>query len=391
MASLEQQSNAHSSLSLALETLTDSVSGALAALPHDQPHHDASDKSSVLAPADGISLLDTKNEVLLSYLQTLAFFLLLQVRRLNAQPLQRASGLSQDVTTQEQEVVNRLVELRSYLERGVKPLENRLKYQVDKILKAADDAERTQRIAAGKKETKRKDIAGGSDTDSSTGSKMSGASSDEDETEEDEDIDELAYRPNLAALSKGTKDTENPATSTKSTPGDGVYRPPKIKPTALPMEASDRRSDREPRRPAKSRVIDEFVSAEMSVAPMAEPSIGSTIRAGGREVRTQRQREIEAERRSYEETNFVRLPKESKKDRAQRGAKRQGGFGGEDWRSLGEGADRIERLTRRNKGAGGALEKSRKRRLTEDGPRGDGVSIGEGFEKRRKKVAGWKK
>ncbi|KAK2841657.1 hypothetical protein FQN49_006033, partial [Arthroderma sp. PD_2] len=140
----------------------------------------------------------------------------------------------------------------------------------------------------------------------------------------------------------------------------------------------------------KSKAIDEFVGAEMSAAPMAEPSIGSTIRAGGRHVSTQQDRAKEEERRTYEETNLLRLPKESKKERAKRGGNRRGGYGGEEWQGLGEGVDRIHRLTQRKKDSGGALQRSRKR-ATEDGPRGDGLNIGERFDKRQKTIASWKK
>ncbi|QVM05885.1 hypothetical protein D8B26_000592 [Coccidioides posadasii str. Silveira] len=379
------------SLSTVLGALTDSISSALSSLPSNTPHEESGDGASILPPVDGISLLDTKNEILLSYLQNLVFLLLLQVRQVSAPQPAPGTTRRNVVGSQPDEVIKKLTELRVYLERGTKPLEGKLKYQIDKVLKATDDAERAQRSSLAKKPRTRRENIGSDDDDNSSAESDFSDEGTELDSEEDEEIDELAYRPNLAAFSRGAQDTAEKAASQKSNAADGIYRPPKIKPTALPAEFSDRRSDREGRRPGKSRVIDEFVSAEMSAAPTAEPSIGSTIRAGGREVRTLRQREIETERRTYEETNFVRLPKESKKDRAKKGGNKQGGFGGEDWRSLGEGADRIKRLTRRGRGSGGVLEKSRKRRLTEDGPRGDGINVGEGFEKRRKKIAGWKK
>ncbi|KAI5303884.1 hypothetical protein KEM55_000328, partial [Ascosphaera atra] len=124
------------------------------------------------------------------------------------------------------------------------------------------------------------------------------------------------------------------------------------------------------------------------------PSIGTTIRQGGRSVRSEAERQRERERREYEEMNLTRLPNESKKERAKRGGNaqsRMGGYGGEDFRGLGASADRIASLTKRGKGSGSVLDRSRKRRATEDGPRGDGRSVGEGFEKRRKKIASWKK
>ncbi|KKA18082.1 hypothetical protein T310_7966 [Rasamsonia emersonii CBS 393.64] len=307
---------------------------------------------------------------------------------------------------------------------GVRPLEGRLKYQIDKVVKAAEDAERSQRAAEAAKKAKDKkkkkkktkaqvssDQSGSDDNDDREEEEVSDFASDEqsdgeevsDEEEEDEEededeeeeIDEMAYRPNISAFTKGMQaEAEKQKASKeakKSTSSDGIYRPPKIKPTALPTTDSERK-EKEERRPKKSSVIDEFVTTEMSSAPVAEPSIGSTIQRGGRHVLTQKEREEEKERREYEEMNLVRLPKESKKERAKK-RRREGTFGGEEFRLLGESADRIERLTRRAGGSSrsSVLEKSRKRKHTEDGPRDDGTAIGQIFEKRRKKIESWKK
>ncbi|KAL1954739.1 hypothetical protein VTO42DRAFT_739 [Malbranchea cinnamomea] len=396
-----------SSLSQLLETIQSSLSSAISSLPSVKPLDESSDAdlASIVPPADGISLLDTKSEILLSYLQNLVFLILLQVRQLSAST-QPDGTAQQDTDTGSQvlrAVTQKLVELRVYLERGVRPLEGKLKYQIDKVLKAAEDQQRQQQQQQQqqqKAKKSRQDRDGSESEGSRSGSddeSGSHASSDEgseeveeEEEEEDQDVDELAYRPNLAAFSRAAQEEAKAKATAKSTTStDGIYRPPKIKPTALPPLESDRRPREERRQ--KSRLIDEFVQAEMSSAPMVEPSIGSTIRAGGRVMKTQRDREKEAERTEYEETNLVRLPKESKKERAKRARRERLGFGGEDWQSLGEGADRIQRLTKRSRESGGVLERSRKRKATEDGPRSDGVNVGEIFEQRRKKVATWKR
>ena len=147
--------------------------------------------------------------------------------------------------------------------------------------------------------------------------------------------------------------------------------------------------EKEARKPGKSATLDEFVSTELSSAPLAEPSIGSTIVDRGRTVKSEKAKQEERERREYEERNYVRLPKESKKERAKKGGRKDAGYGGEEWRGLGEGIDRIERLTKRKGGeARSALEKRRKR-PTEDGPRGGGgVEVGQGFQKRLKTLDG---
>ncbi|CRG91574.1 hypothetical protein PISL3812_08624 [Talaromyces islandicus] len=375
-------------LSSVLETLTTCLTSASTSLPSSGEN----DGPSIVPPTDGISLLDVKSEILLSYMQNLVFLILDQLHRVRKRDQGKVSS---------EEIVKKLIELRVYLDRGVRPLEGRLKYQIDKVVKAADDAERTSRPqskSAVKKRGKSADVDTSEEEESSEGSESDGSQSDDDE--EEEEIDEMAYRPNISAFSKSIqkpeRDSKAQAKDKKEQPSDGIYRPPRIKPTALPTtESRERNRDRD-RRSKKSSVIDEFVSTEMSSAPMAEPSIGSTIQRGGRQVMSKQDRERETERRTYEESNFVRLPKESKKERSKRQARegpRAGGFGGEEFRLLGEGADRIGRLTKRAAGSSrdGALEKSRKRRFTEDGPRGDGAAMGQSFDKRRKKVEGWKK
>ncbi|KAJ5174173.1 uncharacterized protein N7482_000050 [Penicillium canariense] len=378
MASAETAPARAQTLSTLLEGLTSCLTSASSSLP--APRKDAPTDVSIAPPQDGISLLDTKSEILLSYLHNLVFLIILQLRQSSLNSKSDAPEDAADSSLRD-EAVKKLVELRVFLDRGVRPLEGRLKYQVDKVVKAAEDAERVESSAQPKKSKKKVASHGKSEDDDEA------SDSEADDSEED-DMDEMAYRPNVAAFSKGKVEQKQPeAKATREEPSDGIYRPPKIMPTALP---TTERRERQDRRPRRSNVIDEFVSAEMSAAPMAEPSIGSTIIDGGRQTKSKKDREHEAERTRYEETNFVRLPKETKKELAKRGGGRDTTYGGDEWKGLTEGADRIERLTRRSKNSGSALEKSRKRR-NEDGQRGDGVGMGEIFDKRRKKVDSWKR
>ncbi|CAO2654323.1 Nn.00g110560.m01.CDS01 [Neocucurbitaria sp. VM-36] len=355
------------SLESLLGTLTSSIQSATEALPSDD----------VSPPKEGISLLDVKNELLLSYLQNLVFLIILKLR----------SRSSSDGEKQEQgfhpqaEVVQKLIELRVYLEKGVRPLENRLKYNIDKIIRTADDATRRITQATSKPKSRQSKVDEGSDSDvSDTGSAGSA------QTEEDYE-DEMSFAPNKAAVSRkksGVAEERAPASAK-----DGIYRPPKITPVAMPT--TENREARRERRPGKSATLDEFVASELSSAPIAEPSIGSTITHGGRHTKSERERREEAERREYEESNFTRLAPESKKEQAKKRARQQdGGFGGEEWRSLGAGIDRIERLTQKKGGKLGTLEKSRKRPVG-DGPRGSGSAAGDAFEKRRKVVSKYRR
>ncbi|KAJ4347087.1 uncharacterized protein N0V89_011023 [Didymosphaeria variabile] len=347
------------SLESLLGTLTTSIQSATEAIPKDD----------VLPPKEGISLLDVKNELLLSYLQNLVFLIVLKLR---------ARKEEQDLGPQD-EVVQKLVELRVYLEKGVRPLENRLKYQIDRIIRAADDASRkvTQTSKAAKAKPLKAEAESDADTDASAAD-SDGAMS------EDEKMEISGPRPGRFSRDKMSAASKTVASK------DGIYRPPRIAPVSMPTTES--REERHARRPGKSATLDEFVATELSAAPIAQPSIGSTIVEGGRRTKSDRERKEETERREYEESNYVRLPAKSKKDLAKQRSmdRRGGGFGGEEWRGLGAGLERIERLTQKKGGSSGTLEKSRKRPI-EDGPRGSGSAIGDAFEKRRKVVARYRK
>ncbi|KAI3556859.1 Sas10/Utp3/C1D family protein [Colletotrichum abscissum] len=350
---------APSTLPALLDSLTQSLTTSL----------DAAPKGSIAPPQNGISLLDTKNELLASYLQNLVFLILLKLRNANKQ-----SSDDDNAGGTMETVVKKLVELRLYLEKGVRPLEDKLRYQIEKILRAADDAERnTQAVKA----------AQGAGSDDSDDSASDGESGSDEEEEEEMKAAHLQARPD--AFVRPAAASSAVATAAKN----GVYRPPRIAPTIMPSE----RKEKSDRRPLKSHTMDEFIEHELSTAPIAEPSIGTTIVNGGRRMKTAADRKTEDERREYEEANFTRLPTSSKKAKKEEAMRTGNGkrmqFGGEEWRDLGEGVDRINRLTARKSGGGSSrdiLDKSRKRgRDTADGPRGSGqVEMGERFQKKAK-------
>ncbi|KAJ9626479.1 hypothetical protein H2203_004111 [Taxawa tesnikishii (nom. ined.)] len=356
------------SIAACLSSLTDAIGSAATALPSAE---------SILPSENGITLLDAKNELFLSYLQALALRNLEVIRSVKKH-ISAQNGDAEDTTEKDQklddQIVKDLVKHRVYLEKGVRPLEDRLKYQIDKVVRAADDEER----AATQKANPAVTTNGHVDKDQADGASEE---SDEDEEEEEEEINELAYRPNPSAFARPAV-AATASAKKNAIPEDGIYRPPRITATAMPT--TERREARD-RRPTKSATIDEYINTELSTAPVAEPSIGSTIVAGGRRNKGARERADEAERREYEETNLTRLPAQSKKEKAKYAARDRGGYGGEEWRGLGEGLDRIDRLTRKKSG-GGALEKSRKRKMTEDGPRGGGAEMGADFNRRKKRV-----
>ncbi|KAJ3527372.1 hypothetical protein NM208_g10731 [Fusarium decemcellulare] len=345
-----------------LTSLTQSLSSALEVTPK---------LAAIEHQKDGISLLDVKNELLLSYLQNLVFLILLKLRNSKTD----SENQDEDDSGLDESVRSKLVELRLYLERGARPLEEKLRFSIDRFLRTADDAERERKAS----ETKSKED--------------SGSGSEEEDSEEESDAEDISHKPgNLSAAPKFGKLVDDvTARQSREDEASGVYRPPKR--DRQVMDAPQRR-DKTDRRGNKSHTMEEFVSTELSAAPLAEPSIGTTIVQGGRKMKTDSERKEEAERREYEEMNFTRLPKESKKDKAQK-AKQAGRsgrmqFGGEEWHNLGEGVDRIDRLTKRKQAGSNVralLDKSRKRGIdTTDGPRGSGMGpgIGERFNKRVK-------
>lgn len=365
-----------------LDTLTASLHAASTSLG-------APEFPSVTPPENGISLLDVKNELLLSYLHNVVFLVLVKLRSGSLDGAKNGGEVGS-------EVVKDLVKLRLLLEKGVKPLETKLKYQIDKVVAAAVDDE----IAA-------------------AGAPAPGGEEEHEASEDDNEDDdygdyarprktaalavpvsaisntELSFRPNPLALAKPSA-PGLPASGEDAT--DGVYRPPRISATSMPelptttgkLDKEARNAERMGRK--KSHMLDEFVADEMSTAPMAQPSIGSTIVAGGRVMKSARERREETERRDYEESNFVRLPALSKKelrDRKRKGGDEEGQFGGEDWRSFAGDLDRLTKSTERSSGKSGRLlEKSRKRRGDDEvgGGAGGGRGLGENFERRRSKL-----
>ncbi|CEJ81444.1 hypothetical protein VHEMI01566 [[Torrubiella] hemipterigena] len=342
-------------------TLAQEATPTIAAIEHQQ---------------DGISLLDVKNELLLSYLQNLVFLILVKLR--NAKDSKKEpSDIDESVRTQ-------LVELRLYLEKGARPLEEKLRFSIERFLRSADDALREEK-------QRQEQLEKGSDDDEEDEDE-----DDEDDSEEDEEVKpskplHQKHGKNAAAPRFGTlvDDVTAKPAQRQDGPG-GVYKAPKRERQLMETQ----RKDKMERRPNRSRTMEEFVNSELSSAPMAEPSIGTTIVQGGRRMKTTDERKDEAERRDYEEANFVRLPSMSKKEKAKK-AKQSGRpamqFGGEEWHDLGQGIDRIDRLTKGKGGGKGSgvramLDKSRKRgRETTDGPRASGhVDMGDRFRKKVK-------
>ncbi|MCJ1275363.1 hypothetical protein MMC21_003166 [Puttea exsequens] len=314
-----------------LHTLLNSLNTSLSSASKSLP------TSVTLAPpSDGISLLDTKNELLLSYLHNLVFLILIKLRSQK----ENANDSADDALGGEAR--KKLVELRVYLEKGIRPLEGKLKYQIDKLVLAATDATNkpaSNGVARHLHAAKGAGAELGSEFDTFT---LPQADS------------EQIYRPNPAAFvrpSQADKKADQGRT--------GIYKPPRITPTAL--VSADRRQ--KPSKPRTSHTVDAFIREELDDAPIAEPSIGAGSGLRGRE------KEEEEERRGYEEMNLTRLPGEKKAKRRRPDEELSAGFGGLGDVDFGD-------------------LKSGKRKRREEGR---GLEIGEGWEKRKKRGVGRKR
>lgn len=369
---------ATATLSSLLSSLESSVTSAAASLPED---------TSSLKIEGGISLFDTKNELFLSYLHNLVFLILYKIRE------KKSTGHKDDNDVDGRawdDTVKNLVGLRLYSDKGVKPLENKLRYEIDRVIQAAEDAARvsaqipaTKKVGKSKKALRGAELVGDEQDDVEGGS---GSGSEDESAEDEEDEDDAsapapASRANAANLALPA--SYKAAQSMSKESSSGAYRPPRIAPTAMPTSSVEERKSRA--RPMKSRTMDEYIDEEISGAPTAMPSIGSNIVRSGRRTQTTQERKEDMERSNYEETNYVRLPALSKKEKRQREGGGNGrSYGGEEWRDIGADADRVMKSLGDGRRKPNKLEQSRKRGRDEaDGSGPNGMSS---FEKRKRRI-----
>ena len=315
-----------------LNTLTESLESANTSLP----------ESSVLQPpSGGISLLDTKNELFLTYLQNLVFLVLVKLQNLKSSDRDTTHAVSDD------RIIEKLVGLRIYLEKGIRPIEGKLQYQLDKLLQTANeaDAAATPAQLPSKQQKISKNTSGVRKEDDSDHSGHSGDDSDDSADsaasglllptiQQQPGVSELTHRPNLSAFSRSSKQSHGTATTSgvKSAIKDpsAPYRPPRINPTSLPTTTTTTTNSTKPsqRPPRKSYMIDDYVREEIDDAPLSQPSIGAGSRLRGKE------RRVDEERTGYEEQQLVRLPSGGRKEkREKRRRELLGDDGAEDLRA----------------------------------------------------------
>ena len=221
-----------------------------------------------LATQDGISYLEAKHLLLLSYCTHIVFYLML-----------KAEGQS----VQNHPVMKRLVEFRTYIEK-TKPIDKKLHYQIEKLLKASE----------------------GADADAAPGE------------------DGLQYRPNPGALvSKLDEEAE-----ARPENGNGVYRPAKIAPVAYdgpePVSREDERArSKEARRRARRSEYMQELAQELQGAPEEQSLLPEGMRTGFAEREKQRWL-----RRAKEEEDLFHRVQISKSDRKRARAAERAGLRG---------------------------------------------------------------
>jgi U3 small nucleolar ribonucleoprotein protein LCP5 len=285
---------------------------------------------SLLQTKDGISLLSLKNHELLGYLHSLVYIIAGKIALTESEDAER------DIKVIDEAIKSSIVH-RISMEKGIKGLENKIAYQIEKVLRAYQKA---------------------TTDDNTEAAQPNNVDSDSE--------DELNYRPNPMALqaSKGGL-----AGSKKSPKGRGAdededdshtkkYEAPKI--AAVAPFQKERTSRR------RNATMEEYIQ-ESSAAPVAEPSIGSTIMDHGRGgERTDRDRKKQKEIQDYEEENYVRLPGMSKKQAKRAARQRQrDAFGrnlfGEDWSFLDRKSDGIAESSKRRKKDMSVWERAKKK------------------------------
>lgn len=274
-------------------------------------------------PTGGLSALDLKNMLMTNYLTNLSYYLHLK---------------STGAKVADHPVVDELFFLRTLLEKW-RPVEGRLRYRVDKLLKQASaKAEKSSALSA-ENEENLKPMAGNLKLDI-----------------EDAEGD-------------GAAEAESWATPAS---GDGVYKPPKISSVEYTgdrmtaVEKAEKKLEREKQRLRKSNVAREL-REELTGAPREVHTGVSTNRNVERIKR--KRREIE----EYEETNMVRLrntkldKKEARALKHARFTTNSGGMSLNDFGDLGDitGSNRAmgsfrEKKDAVRKGAKAAAEWGRK-------------------------------
>ncbi|KAI8321698.1 hypothetical protein GQ54DRAFT_297810 [Martensiomyces pterosporus] len=240
-----------------------------------------------LATGSGISFLEVKHHTMLTYITNLVYFTMLKLH-----------GKQIESHT----VISRLVEDRTVLEK-MKPLEQRLKYQIDKLLRGAVVASEN---GAAKQQSKPK-MATTDDPEAMAvaddSAKLAAAMLSEDAL-----ADPSAFKPNPGNLAADVREEDELAIES------GVYRAPKQVPVHYEEEGNlkakrERAEQRMMERAARSRLVRDLMT-EYDDRPETHTATGNASVG----IRNSSLEHMAEDKKRYEEDNFTRLTV-SKKDR----------------------------------------------------------------------------
>lgn len=292
-----------------------------------------------------VSLLSLKNASMLAYVNSL---MVLIGEKLNKEDNTAAKGRQSSI------------EHRVVLERGVKPLEKKLSYQLDKLTRAYTRMEK-EYLEAEKRALERSE---------------SGTAANDSEADSSDEDEEMSYRPNASGVIKMA--AKKPVGAGEAVDegeeenDSSVYRPPKISAMLPPQQHhfedkfnSQDHKDKSSR--SRMQAMEEYVR-DSSEQPEWEASIGTNIVNHGRGgVKSLKDTERERNLKSYEEDNFTRLHMQTSKVEKRKAKQREimakvNMIGGEDF-SIFNSKRKLEDSTSRrgNKKSRNAWERAKKR------------------------------
>ncbi|KAJ1531022.1 hypothetical protein ONE63_005853 [Megalurothrips usitatus] len=269
-------------------------------------------KKGEMSTDSGLSFLEMKYHMLLSYLINVTYVVL---RKVSGQKIEGDPA------------IDRLVEIRTVLER-IRPIDHKLKYQIDKLVKAA--------------------VTGTTDTN---------------------DPSRFRANPDNFANKMGEEDDENSSDSdsadekgNKDKKKSGVYVPPKL--AAVHYDEEDTPMSRQQKQleRARMRALQSSVIKELQAEYLDTPTEISQASAT-RTVMSRR----EKERQEYEETYYTRLPVTKEEKHKSRRLTTLGTLGDDLTRfadiSALEGGSGFSAQSKKRKAAGKGKKKGKKRKL----------------------------
>ncbi|XBW37494.1 hypothetical protein QEN19_003075 [Hanseniaspora menglaensis] len=253
-----------------------------------------------------LSLLSLKNDSMLSYIQSMAFLLL---QESNQQLNIEDSDLETDDGVNEFEW-NTIVQ-KTIIEKGIKPIEKKLQYQLDKLCKVYyNEHEKLQKEQIKAEKAQNRNSSDDEKSDN------------KDENDESSSDDEAMYKPNIqgeisayrnrAAKLDAVADEEDVAEGeiTKKDIVSGKYQPIKVTQNIQFEDKFDYSADKNAKK-NKLQSMEEYIQ-EMQDKPEWESSIGANLQKSGKKsmsLKSQHTMSKDKELENYEETNFIRLNK----------------------------------------------------------------------------------